>query len=163
MTNEHVTVMYGDSILPANRRRVESVDKMDETLIELTFDSVTTDDFGSYEVVLNNGVGDDVTVNLNISEQSKWIMKLKECRRLFYLIIVIYVLAWFLLTCLCHQHLCCVAYRDRFVIQICGVGIVVVCRRLSSHFVFRTVSQKWLVRFKSNLAYGCNWSWGCAV
>ena len=27
---------------------------------------------------------------------------------------------------LCHQHLCCVAYRDRFVIQICGV---VVCRR----------------------------------
>ena len=29
---------------------------------------------------------------------------------------------------LCHQHLCCVAYRDRFVIQICGIGVVV-CRR----------------------------------
>ena len=36
-------------------------------------------------------------------------------------------------------------------------------RRLSSQFVFRTVSQKWLVRFNSNLACGCNWSWGCAV
>ena len=62
--------MYGDSTFPANRIRVESVDKVDETLIELTFDSVTADDFGSYEVVLNNGVGDDVTVNLNLSEQS---------------------------------------------------------------------------------------------
>ena len=30
---------------------------------------------------------------------------------------------------LCHQHLSCVAYRDRFVIQICGVVGVVVCRR----------------------------------
>ena len=28
---------------------------------------------------------------------------------------------------LCHQHLCCVAYRDCFVIQFCG--IVIVCRR----------------------------------
>ena len=27
---------------------------------------------------------------------------------------------------LCHQHLCCVAYRDCFIIQFCGV---VVCRR----------------------------------
>ena len=26
----------------------------------------------------------------------------------------------------------------------------------SSHFVFRTVSQKWLVRFNSNLTCGCN-------
>ena len=37
---------------------------------------------------------------------------------------------------LCHQHLCCVAYRDRFVIQICGVGVVVgvvVCRRHTSY------------------------------
>ena len=29
---------------------------------------------------------------------------------------------------LCHQHLCRVAYRDRFVIQFCGVGVIV-CRR----------------------------------
>ena len=56
---------------------------------------------------------------------------------------------------LCHQHLCCVAYRDCFVIQFCGVSVVcIVCR----HTVFRTVSKKWLVRFNSNLAYGCNWS-----
>ena len=34
---------------------------------------------------------------------------------------------------LCHQHLCCVAYRDRFIIQFCGigVGVVGVCRRLT--------------------------------
>ena len=29
---------------------------------------------------------------------------------------------------LCHQHLCCVAYRDCFIIQFCGVVAVVVCR-----------------------------------
>ena len=70
---------------------------------------------------------------------------------------------------LCHQHLCCVAYRDCFVIQFCGV-IVVVCwrrrqqRRLwSSHFVFWTVSQKWHFRFNSNLACGCKCLSGCAV
>ena len=34
---------------------------------------------------------------------------------------------------------------------------------LSSHFVFQTVSQKWLVRFNSDLACGCNWSPGCVV
>ena len=74
MTKEHVTVMHGDSTFPANRIRVESVDKVDETIIELTFDSVTTYDFGLYEVVLNNGAGYDVTVNLTISEQSKLIV-----------------------------------------------------------------------------------------
>ena len=38
-----------------------------------------------------------------------------------------------LYTFLCHQHLCCVAYRDCFVIQFCGVGVVV-CRRHTLHF-----------------------------
>ena len=32
---------------------------------------------------------------------------------------------------LCHQHLCCVAYRDCFVIQFCGV-VVVTLRILDS-------------------------------
>ena len=41
-----------------------------------------------------------------------------------------------------------------------SVVCIVVCHR---HTVFRTVSQKQLVRFNSNLACGCNWSWGCAV
>ena len=59
-------------------------------------------------------------------------------------------------------------YMDCFVISFCGVGIViVVCRQRrrlsSSHFLFRTVSQKWLARLNSNLVCGCNWSSGCAV
>ena len=31
---------------------------------------------------------------------------------------------FFLTAFLCHQHLCCVAYRDCFVIQFCGVSVV---------------------------------------
>ena len=33
---------------------------------------------------------------------------------------------------LCHQHLCCVAYRDGLVIQLCGVGVICRCHTLYS-------------------------------
>ena len=58
---------------------------------------------------------------------------------------------------LCHQHLCCVAYRDSFIISFCSVSVS------SSHFLFHTVSQKWLDKLNSKLACGCNWSSCCAV
>ena len=57
---------------------------------------------------------------------------------------------------LCHQHSCCVAYRDCFVILFCGVGIVITLCILDS-------ISKWFVRFNSNLACGCHSSSSCAL
>ena len=41
------------------------------------------------------------------------------------------------------------------------VTLAVAAASVVAHFLFRTISQKWLAGLNSNLACGCNWSLGC--
>ena len=70
VTADHVDVLFGGFLLPANSINVETTrHSVDESLIKITIDPVTADDFGLYEVIVNNGVGGDNAINVQLIEQ----------------------------------------------------------------------------------------------
>ena len=62
-------------------------------------------------------LGDTIVLRLTLhggkSHLIKGVFKEQTPEELWRLALILYFL--------CHQHLCCVAYRDHFVIQFCGV------------------------------------------
>ena len=67
-----VTVKHEGVRIGSEKVNVTAIQKpMDGFLIEVVFDIVTADDFGIYNVTLNNGVADDVVISLNLHERGK--------------------------------------------------------------------------------------------
>ena len=69
ITKNNVEVWHKGSTILRSDVSVKSVNTtIDETLIEMNFDPVTVDDYGLYDVELDNNVGEKITLQLSLME-----------------------------------------------------------------------------------------------
>ena len=60
--------------LPSNHKIehfeiISANNRVDETIIQLTFDRVTLDDFGTYQVTASNGVGEELKIEMYLRKR----------------------------------------------------------------------------------------------
>ena len=69
ITKNNVEIWHRGSAILLSDVSITSVNtKIDETLIEMTFDPVRVDDYGLYDVQLDSNVGEKVTLQLSLME-----------------------------------------------------------------------------------------------
>ena len=69
ITKADVAIWHKGSTILLSDVSVTSVKtKSDETVIEMTFDPVTVDDYGLYDVELDNNIGEKVRLQLSLME-----------------------------------------------------------------------------------------------
>ena len=73
MLNTHdIEVVHLHSNVKIEQFEITSANNNDETIIKLTFDRVTLDDFGIYQVSASNGVGEELKIEMDLRKQGTY-------------------------------------------------------------------------------------------